>query len=236
MGEDVGHPLLRGQPGGVVRGAEQPDRRHRRRLGRGPQGVGPAVDGQAHALGLHHGAHVVDVLGEVGDRLVADSPGTVAQGVAGDRVGAGRAADAEVDPAGVRRLEQRELLGDDQRSVVGQHDAARAHPDPAGRPGQHRDQHRGVGGRHGRHVVVLGHPVAAVAELVGGAGQRHAGRDRVRRGLVAADRDEVEDGQGRAWGAHRRTTPGAPPPIPTGTVSGPPCGARSGPWPGSRPW
>ena len=33
VGEDVGQPLLGGQPGGVVRGAEQPDRRDRRRAG-----------------------------------------------------------------------------------------------------------------------------------------------------------------------------------------------------------
>ena len=42
------------------------------------------------------------------------------------RVGAGGPADAEVDAPGVQRLEHGELLGDDERGVVGQHHAAGA--------------------------------------------------------------------------------------------------------------
>ena len=98
--------------------------------------------------------------GKLLDRVVGDPAGAVPQGVAGDRVGAGRAADAEVDPPGVRRLQQRELLGHDERRVVGQHHAARADADPLGGGGDHRDQDRRVGGGDRRHVVVLGQPVA----------------------------------------------------------------------------
>ena len=52
-----------------------------------------------------------------------------AQGGRGHLVGAGRPADAEVDAPGMERLEHAELLGDDERRVVGQHDAARADAD-----------------------------------------------------------------------------------------------------------
>ena len=44
----------------------------------------------------------------------------------GDRIGARRAADAEVDAARVQRLERVKRLGDAQRRMVRQHDAARA--------------------------------------------------------------------------------------------------------------
>ena len=52
-----------------------------------------------------------------------------AQRVRGGAVGAGRAAEAEVDAAGKQRLQRPEALGDDQRRVVGQHDAAGADAD-----------------------------------------------------------------------------------------------------------
>ena len=44
-------------------------------------------------------------------------------------VGAGRAAEAEVDPARVQRRERAELLGDRERRVVRQHDPAGAEAD-----------------------------------------------------------------------------------------------------------
>ena len=89
----------------------------------------------------------------------------------GDGVGAGRAADAEVDAAGRRGLQQRELLGDRQRRVVGQHHPARTEPQLLGLRGEVGDHHRRAGRGDGGHVVVLGHPVAGVAQLVGGLRQ-----------------------------------------------------------------
>ena len=162
---------------------------------RGLQRVGAAGHAQPDAGRLHHRQDVVDVLREPGDRLVGDSAGAVAQRERRDRVGAGRPADAEVDPAGVGGLEQRELLGHHQRGVVGQHHAARADPDPRRRRGDQPDQHRRVGRGHRRHVVVLGQPVAVVAQLVGGPGQRQRRRERVGGRLVGAHRDQVQDGQ-----------------------------------------
>jgi hypothetical protein len=48
------------------------------------------------------------------------------------RVASGRAADAEVDASWMQRLQHPELLGDLEWTVVGQHDAARSHPDATG--------------------------------------------------------------------------------------------------------
>ena len=107
----------------------------------------------------------------------------------------GRAADAEVDAAGVRGLQQRELLGDGQRRVVGQHHPARAQPELRRLRGQMRDQHRRAGGRHRGHVVVLGQPVAGVAEPVGGLRELRRRRQRIGRRLVGAHRDEIENGK-----------------------------------------
>ena len=94
VGEDVGHPLLGGQPGRVVRGAEQPDGRDRAGDRRRLQRVGAARHAQPDAGRLHHRQDVVDVLREPGDGLVGDSAGAVAQRERRDRVGAGRPADA----------------------------------------------------------------------------------------------------------------------------------------------
>ncbi|MGY2872979.1 hypothetical protein ACVW00_000169 [Marmoricola sp. URHA0025 HA25] len=93
---------------------------------------------------------------------------------------------------GVRRLQQRELLRDDQRRVVRQHHPARADPDALGGGGDQRDQERRVGRRDRRHVVVLGEPVAVEPRLVCHLGQPASGGEGVAGRLVGAHRDEVE--------------------------------------------
>ena len=164
VGEDVGQTALGREAGGVVGGAEQPDVGHRDR-----PGVSRATGGRRRRPGCPTPSGDIRAITSstyCGNRWTAsglDAAGAVPQGVAGDRVGARGPPDAEVDPAGVGRLEQGELLGDDQGCVVGQHDPARADPDPLGGGGDHRDEDRRVRRRHGRHVVVLGQPVAAVA-------------------------------------------------------------------------
>ena len=98
-------------------------------------------------------------------------------------------------PARVRRLEERELLGHHQRRVVGQHHAAGADPDPLGGGSDHGDQDRGVGGGHGRHVVVLGQPVAPEAQAVRDAGERTSRGQRLPSGLAVANGHQVEHGE-----------------------------------------
>ena len=79
-------------------------------------------------------------------------------------VGAGRAAEAEVDPARVERLERPELLRDHERRVVREHHPAGPDADRARALGDEADRDRGGRGRDPGHVVVLGQPEAVVAE------------------------------------------------------------------------
>ena len=51
--------------------------------------------------------------------------------------------------------------------MVGQHDAARAHADARSRSRQVPHQHRCGRAGDARHIVVLGHPVAAKAQTLG---------------------------------------------------------------------
>ena len=76
-------------------------------------------------------------------------------------IGAGRAAEAQIDAPGKQRGQGAELFGDHVRRVVGQHDAAGADADGRRPGGEVRDHERRRGGRHRRHVVVLRHPDAA---------------------------------------------------------------------------
>jgi hypothetical protein len=117
----------------------------------------------------------------------------VAQGAGGERVGAGGAAEAEVDPARVERGERAELLGDHERRVVRQHHAARAHADPLGVRRDVADQHRRRRACDAGHAVVLGEPEAAVAVAFGVLGELARGRQRLGRGRAGADRRQIED-------------------------------------------
>jgi hypothetical protein len=184
-----------GQLGAVAAGAEQPHGGQVALAGhRGEPGVRvvlrPAAGEEAE--------QVHQLVGEVvgGQRLRR-----AAQRGRRDLVGAGRAADAEVDPAGVERLQHAELLGDHQRHVVGQHDAAGADPQGGGRVGDVADQHRRRGARDAGHVVVLGHPEPVVPEAFGVLGQVGRGAQRAGGGPAVGHRGQVEHGQGHGASA-----------------------------------
>ena len=115
----------------------------------------------------------------------------------GDLVGARGAPDAEVDPAGMERLQHAELLGHHQRHVVGQHHSAGADPHGRGRVGDVADQHGRRGTRDAGHVVVLGHPEPPVPEPFGVPGQVNGGVQGLRRGTAVRHRGEVENRQGQ---------------------------------------
>ena len=92
-----------------------------------------------------HRQAVVEKAQQVGnlvrEMLDAERPRPVLQGDCGQLVAARGAADAEIDPAGIERLQHAELLGHFQRAVMAQHDPARADPDMAGlgRDPRHHD-------------------------------------------------------------------------------------------------
>ena len=119
----------------------------------------------------------------------------------GELVGARRAAEAEIDAAGKQARQRAELLGDDQRRMVGQHDAAGADADGRRAAGDMADDHRGGGAGDARHVVVLGEPVAGEAPALGMAGEIERVGERLGGAAASDDGRQIENGE---WD-HERT-------------------------------
>ena len=111
------------------------------------------------------------------------------------RVGAGRAAQPEVDALGVEAAQRTERLGHLQRAVVRQHHAAAADPHAARARGDRADQHLGRRAGERRRRVVLGDPVAVVAERVGQLREVERAVERLRGRRPLRDRGLVEDAQ-----------------------------------------
>jgi hypothetical protein len=111
-----------------------------------------------------------------------------------ERIGARRAPEPEVDAARVDRLERADLLGDDEWRVVGQHDAARAHADRRGVGRDVAHEHDRRRARDALEVVVLGDPVAVIAEPLRVPREIPRGRERLRErsavGIVTRSRIE----------------------------------------------
>ena len=89
-----------------------------------------------------------------------------AQRVGRGAIGAGRATEAKIDAAGEQRLQHLEAFGHHQRRVVGQHHAAGADADVFGHRGDLPDHQVRRGARHRSEVVMLGKPVADIAEPI----------------------------------------------------------------------
>ena len=140
---------------------------------RGARAGGPATARPTPAV-LHHREHVVDVLGEAGDRLVVDAAGPwrSAQLVTGSVPG------ARPMPRSIRPGYAASSRANCSATTSGAWLGSITPPEPTRMrsvgAGDQRDQHRRVGRGHAGHVVVLGHPVAPVAGVVGGRA-----RDRV---------------------------------------------------------
>src|SRR5688500_4878211 len=75
-------------------------------------------------------------------------------------------------------------------------EAAGAGPQRRGAPGEVPDDDRGRGARDAGDVVVLGGPVARVAEPLGVAGEVERAMQRLGRGAARKDGREVEDREG----------------------------------------
>ena len=186
--ERVAQAELRGQLGAERRGAEDVQRHVGALAGVGVDAGDQALAGEV-ALQLEH------VLREaLGRRRIP------AQRLQRPLVGAGGATQAQVDAAGVQLGQGAELLGDHQRRVVGQHDAAGAEADRVGVRGHVRDEYGRGGGGDGGHVVVLRVPDAPEAGGLGDAGLLHGfGEGFAHRGAVA-DEGEVQQGQRQGGG------------------------------------
>ena len=146
------HRAWRAAPRGGSRGDRSPARcrarrarnaRRRRRAGRAPRRAArrTVLEPRIHSSHVRARARRRDdaglaVVGEIALQLhhvLREGVGVAVQRPAHRArdalVRSRRAAEAEVDAAGEQRVERAELLGDHQRRVVGQHDAARADAD-----------------------------------------------------------------------------------------------------------
>ena len=189
MRERKAHADLRGEFRTIVAGAEQPDRRQRRIVGHRHHLVvgmaGRKIAGLPQRQFMQPLEKIV--------ALAAVEP--AAQRIRGGAVGAGRAAEPEIDPAGKQRLQHLEALGDHQRRMVRQHHAAGADADMLGHRGDLPDHDIGRGARHRREIVMLGEPIADIAEAIGMARQIDAVAQRRGRLGAGGDDGEVEDGE-----------------------------------------
>ena len=79
-------------------------------------------------------------------------------------IGAGSAAQTEINPSRIKRFERAKLFGDYQRRMVRQHDAAGADADSRCSASEITDDDGGGGAGNARHVVMFGNPVARVSE------------------------------------------------------------------------
>ena len=107
---------------------------------------------------------------------------------------AGRSAKTEIDPAWIQCGQGAELLGDDQRRVVWQHDAACS--DPYGAcPGSdvRQGDRRGRAGDT-RHVMMLRHPISRIAQRLCMTSEIERIAQRLGGITAFGHRGEVEDG------------------------------------------
>jgi hypothetical protein len=113
-----------------------------------------------------------------------------------DLVRARRAAEPEIDAAGEERFECAELLGNEEGSVVRQHNTARADADRRCLCGDVRDDDCRRRTRDARYSVVFGDPEAVVAQSFSMA-REIGGIAKCLRGRTALnDRGEIEN---REW-------------------------------------
>ena len=151
----------RGKAGAVTARSEHPERRQSDLLRHGAHGtermtVGKAVRSKQNEL--------LKALEEI---VVRAAVLARSQRVGGDGVGAGRAAQPEIDAPGIERLQHLEPLGHHQRGMVRQHHSAGADAHVPGHRRDLPDHDLGCGACDRGQVVVLGHPITREAERFG---------------------------------------------------------------------
>ncbi len=120
-----------------------------------------------------------------------------AQREGGQLIGSGRAAETEVDPSGVEGSECVELLRDNERRMIREHDPDDADADRARPARDVRDHDGGRCARNAGRVVMLRKPEALVAPPLGMLREVERVAQRARRRATLDDRGEIQD---RNWG------------------------------------
>ena len=142
------------------------------------------------------GKRAVEMRDEILD-LLRKMP-RVGKAAAGDgvrraRIATGRASEPEIDAAGIKRFQHAKRLGDAKRAVVGKENAASAHAHAARLRAKARKENlRTRIGERGDGVV-LGEPVAVIAERIGTPRERERLLDGAARALPVDHRGLVEN-------------------------------------------
>lgn len=148
----------------------------------------------ANSLTWRYRFEVAQQLHDIGRKFLGILVGA-AKRTRGGLIGAGSASEAEIDAPGIQASQRAELLGNLQRSMVRQHDAARTDADVRRTTGHMADQHRCCSAGDSRHVVMFGEPVAAVAESFGIACKIQRIGESLRSVAAFGDGRKIENGK-----------------------------------------
>jgi hypothetical protein len=108
-----------------------------------------------------------------------------------------RAPKPQVHAAWIHRLQHHELLGDLEARIIGQHDSARTDADGLRLRTEPRQQDFRARIRQSEQSMMLGQPIAMIAQAVGQLRQLYGGCDGLRRRCRADDGRLIEDGNGK---------------------------------------
>ena len=108
-------------------------------------------------------------------------------------IGSRGPAQAQIDAARKQAFQGAELLGDHQRRMIRQHDAARPDADGLGSRRHMPDHHRGGRARNPGHAVMLRQPVALIPPALGMPRQIQRIAQRLRRVAAHDHRRQVEN-------------------------------------------
>src|SRR3546814_8246641 len=131
-----------GELGAEQAGAEDPDWDVQAFAGNGPD-----------ATSVFRRFEILHQLDDIARRSIGVAVEGAAERVGGRLVRAGRSTEAVIDAAGMERIERAELLGDKQRRMVRQHDAAGADADGGRAGGGMAEGHRRRRGGAGRNRI-----------------------------------------------------------------------------------
>ena len=165
--------------------------------------VEPGAGNRLHRLSRRRRLEIAHQLDDVARELVDLARKVSAHGASGDLIRAGGSAQPQLDPTGMQGGEGAELLGDQQRGMVRQHNAAGADTDiaRAGRDVGQRHRRRGAG--NPGQVVVFGHPITPVAERLDMPREIERIAQRLTGIAAFDDRGKVKNGERKHGSAHR---------------------------------
>ena len=161
VGESETHTDGGGKLGAIAARPQQPDRRQCNVRRDGMHGAKRMILRKAAALQQEQLLKAFEKIVAFPHVLAA------AERVGGHRIGPRCAAQPEIDAAGKQCLQHFEPFGDHERGMVHQHDPARADANPCRCRRDPSDHDLGRGAGDARQIMMLGEPIALVAEPVG---------------------------------------------------------------------